>query len=240
MATPTVGTITVDQNPNTLTTYTFTNAAVIDADADQAIATITLKELSGFDETISSVTIDPGGGDEQAMTVWVDYSDVRQRVGIAYVKAADLPPNGTYDLRVVMTGDVADMKIGFVNIKDWDETTPAADTNTNSDDTPTVTVTTDTEDLVIDAATCGVAGSWTMGGGQTVVFNGDIGGFHGSSSYEGGGASTTVMSWTIDGGGINWAIAAVKLGFQDLSGGDNAETSLDTIRTYQISEKLRP
>lgn len=92
------------------------------------------------------------------------------------------------------------------------QTTPlgAVATATGSSTTPSVTVTSTTADLVTDIALANALETWTVGSGQTLIWDaGAAGTFDVATSYETGAAST-VMSWTIN-DAATWASLGVPI-----------------------------
>lgn len=123
------------------------------------------------------------------------------------------PDEGTFTLQVSFNGTVLETAITAYTVNGVDGTTPVG-TGANAsgtDATPTVNVTSQTDGMVIDSVVAsGLAGSMSVGAGQTERQNTFIGGYgiHGSSN-EAGAASVT-MSWSL-GAAEEWVIGAVPI-----------------------------
>ena len=123
------------------------------------------KERNG----LSSVVIDPGGGDQASFTFkrgieTTGSGEPECRVEAWFILEADLPVAATYTIRATTTGTVKELCMSVISIYDAKQETPEADQAAQDDTEPvpsiSMSITTVTNDaLVIDGAVCGDGGA---------------------------------------------------------------------------------
>lgn len=175
------------------------------------LAVIAWRDDAG-DDTISGVTFDPGGANEQAFTYYGRYG-TDLKVEFWYILDTDLPKgqSGTISCNRTTTSNEW---AGHIIVTEWtgvDQTTPLENgTSANGDSaTPSVAITSAVGNVVVDGLST-FAGAATADASQTSIYSADSTGGQilGASSKENGAASVT-MSWSIS--STYWRLGGVSI-----------------------------
>lgn len=167
----------------------------------------------GAERSISSITLDPGGGSETA----INDAIVEHHWGPTNFQGLDIYgekalPNGTFDIQITYDGTAQEINCGTTTYYNVDQTTPYdGAVSAQGDSTgPTDDVTSATNDLAVDSLSYW-SGAATAGSGQTETYENFPGGDSMGivSSYESG-AATVTMSYTLATSGT-WVIGAFNL-----------------------------
>lgn len=190
--------------------------------------------------TITSVVLDPGGGDEASFT----YASIRARnvystnrnalSEVWYLKEANFPATGTYTVRATISEAGLYCWVGVSQIDDVDQTTPLGNSNTSTGNgVPTASVTTgDTNSLVFGGVgSHGNNSGNTPGSGVTEVWDNGAGSAGGGSDYLGGHRdAASTGSYTIDWTGSTGQYAEAIVEVREVDAGGPTLAALRLLR----------